>query len=298
LDAESLRLFLQLSRSLHFGRTSRECHVSPSALSRSIRRLEEDAGAPLFARKTRSVQLTEAGLRMQSFAQKTLDNWDQLTAELSRQESTLRGTLSLFCTVTAAHSLLPALLERFRRAHPEVTLRLETGYAADALERLQRDEIDVSVAALPDGLPGRFLTRVIAQTPLLFVAPATLLPGLDDLDVASGDAHTPDFERLPMVLPVRGIARARIDRWFRKRRIAPKVYSEVSGHEAILALVKLGCGVGIVPELVLEKSPLRGELRVLDVRPRLRDFRVAACIKRANLASPLLAAFWDSLDAA
>jgi len=297
LDAESLRLFLQLSRSLHFGRTSRECHVSPSALSRSIRRLEEDAGAELFARKTRSVQLTEAGLRMQSFAQKTLDSWDQLTAELSRRESTLRGTLSLFCTVTAAHSLLPALLEKFRRAHPDVTLRLETGYAADALERLQRDEIDVSVAALPDTLPGRFLTRVIAQTPLLFVAPATPLPGLDDLDDRE-DARTPDFERLPMVLPVRGIARARIDRWFRKRRLAPKVYSEVSGHEAILSLVKLGCGVGIVPELVLEKSPLRGELRVLDVRPRLRDFRVAACIKRANLSSPLLAGFWASLDPA
>lgn len=80
-----------------------------------------------------------------------------------------------------------------------------------------------------------------------------------------------------------------------RETITVKVYSEVSGHEAILALIKLGCGVGIVPELVLEKSPLRGELRVLDVRPRLAPFRVAACIKRLALKAPLTGAFWASI---
>ena len=69
----------------------------------------------------------------------------------------------------------------------------------------------------------------------------------------------------------------------------------MSGHEAILALVKLGCGVGVVPELVLEKSPLRGELRVLDARPRLTPFRIGACIKRASLDSALIEAFWGSI---
>jgi LysR family positive regulator for ilvC len=289
LDTDSLRLFLHLSRSLHFGRTSRDCHVSPSALSRSVQRLEDSVGAELFLRKSRSVQLTEAGLRLQGFALQYLGGWDQLVSELAQHDQQLHGTLSLFCTVTAAHSLLPALLGQFRRAHPEVTLRLETGYAADALDRLLRDEIDVSVAALPDKLPPKLVTRSIVQTPLLFVAPASPLPGL-------ADVRAPDLSVLPMVLPEHGIARARIDRWFRTKGLVPKVYGEVSGHEAILALVKLGCGVGIVPELVLEKSPLRGELRVLDIRPRLPAFRVAACIKRASLTRPLVAAFWASLD--
>jgi len=56
--------------------------------------------------------------------------------------------------------------------------------------------------------------------------------------------------------------------------------------------------LGIVPELVLEKSPLRGELRVLDVKPRLPPLRVGACIKRTKLKVPLVAAFWASLDRA
>jgi DNA-binding transcriptional LysR family regulator len=77
-------------------------------------------------------------------------------------------------------------------------------------------------------------------------------------------------------------------------RLLTRVIAETP-REAILALLKLGCGVGIVPELALEKSPLRGELRVLDVRPRLAPFRVAACIKRAASKAPLTGALWASI---
>jgi LysR family transcriptional regulator, positive regulator for ilvC len=286
VDSDALRHFLHLSRTLHFGRTSRECHISASALSRSIQRLEQEVGAPLFSRDNRRVALTEAGQRMQAVAAEVVGRWDQLLSGLRRGDR-LRGTLSLFCTVTAAHSLLPALLGEFRAAQPDVTIRLETGYAADALQRLQRGEVDVAVAALPDRLPAALLTRAIGETPLLFVAPLGPLPGL-------GDARV-DWSELPMILPQHGLARASIDQWFRAKRLAPKIYSEVSGHEAILALVMLGCGVGIVPELVLEKSPLAAELRVLEVRPRLPPFRLAACIRRASLKQPLIEAFWHSI---
>src|SRR5690606_30075247 len=65
MDFAELRLFLHLSRSLHFGRTSTECHISPSALSRAIQRLERDVGHALFARDNRSVELTPKGKRFQ-----------------------------------------------------------------------------------------------------------------------------------------------------------------------------------------------------------------------------------------
>jgi len=182
------------------------------------------------------------------------------------------------------------VLGAFRKQHPEVTIRLETGYAADALQRLQRNEVDVSVAALPDRVPGHLLTRVIAHTPLLFVAHK-------DFSFSHG-SHAIDWSDVPMILPEHGIARERVTRWFRQKRITPKIYSEVSGHEAILSLVTLGCGVGVVPELVLEKSPLRADVINLDARPRLAPFQLGVCIRRAALKTPLVAAFWDSIGGA
>ena len=100
---------------------------------------------------------------------------------------------------------------------------------------------------------------------------------------------------MPVVLPSSGLARDYVDRWFRKKRILPRIYGEVAGSEAILSLVSLGCGVGIVPRLVADQSPLKGSLSVLDVEPRLQMFRVGVCTEKKKLKSPVVKAFWESI---
>lgn len=291
MDLDALRLFLHLSRSLHFGRTSRECHVSPSALSRSIQRLEEEAGAALFVRDRRSVALTDEGRLLQSFAQETLARFDSLTERLTRSQDRLQGAISIFASVTACQSFLPPLLSQFRRQHPEVQIRLETGYAMDALEMLRSGSVDVTVAALPDDIPPTLAARVVVKIPLVFVAPAETSNVGELLS-----REVIPWSDVPMVLPASGLARDYVDRWFRKKRISPRIYGEVAGSEAILSLVSLGCGVGIVPRLVADQSPLRSSLTVLDVDPKLQMFRVGVCTEKKKLKSPVVKAFWESIS--
>jgi LysR family transcriptional regulator, positive regulator for ilvC len=291
MDLEALRLFLHLSRSLHFGRTSRECHVSPSALSRSIQRLEDEAGATLFVRDRRSVALTDEGRLLQGFAHDTLARYEALEQRLSRSQDRLQGTVSIFASVTACQSFLPPLLAQFRRAHPEVQIRLETGYALDALAMLRSGSVDVAVAALPDDIPPTLAARVVVKIPLVFVAPAETAAVTELLS-----REVVPWGEVPMVLPSAGLARDYVDRWFRKKRVTPRIYGEVAGSEAILSLVSLGCGVGIVPRLVADQSPLKSSLSVLDVEPRLQPFRVGVCTEKKKLKSPVIKAFWESID--
>ena len=70
----------------------------------------------------------------------------------------------------------------------------------------------------------------------------------------------------------------------------------MAGSEAILSLVALGCGVGIVPRLVVDKSPLRAEVRPLEVDPAIGEFRVGLCTLRRKLTSPIIRAFWESTE--
>ncbi len=293
MDYDALRLFVHLSQTLRFARTSRECHVSPSALSRTIQRLEQDAGWPLFERDRRSVRLTPAGARLAEHARDTLEGWERLRQDLRGQRDALSGTISIFASVTACQSFLPELLSAFRQRHPEIHIRLETGYAADALPRLAEGRVDVSVAAIPERVPRALLTRVLLHTPLVFAAPRAAC----EVERLCHRRPLP-WAQLPVVLPASGHARDSADRWFRRRRVAPQIYGEVPGSEAILALVSLGCGVGIVPRIVLDESPLRSKVRVLDVaddRDALGEFRVGVCTQRRKLASPLVRALWDSL---
>lgn len=290
MDYDALALFLHLSESLHFGRTSRALHVSPSALSRLVQRLEREVGWPLLERDRRTVKLTPEGQRFAAHARDTLERWRELQQRLRGQEEALSGTISLFASVTACQSFLPRVLSAFRVAYPDIHIKLETGYAADALEMLRQGVVDVAVAALPDRVPGGLVTRVLLHTPLVFVAPAS------PCEVSRQVERDPlPWAELPIVLPASGLARDSADRWFRRRRVAPRIYSEVPGSEAILALVSLGCGVGIVPKLVADKSPLRPELRPLEPEPPLGEFRVGVCTPRRRLQTPLVRALWDSL---
>ncbi len=290
MDFDALGLFLHLSRSLHFGRTSKECHVSPSALSRSIQRLEEEAGAALFVRDRRSVALTDEGRLLQGFAQDTLSRFEALEQRLTRSQERLQGAISIFASVTACQSFLPPLLSQFRRQYPDVQIRLETGYAMDALAMLRGGSVDVAVAALPDDIPPTLAARVVVKIPLVFVAPSATSAVTD---VLSRDPIP--WTEVPMVLPSSGLARDYIDRWFRRKRITPRIYGEVAGSEAILSLVSLGCGVGVVPRLVADQSPLKSSLTVLDPDPKLQVFRVGVCTEKKKLKSPVVKAFWESI---
>ncbi len=142
MDLRDLKTFLHLAESRHFSRSARAMHVSPSTLSRQIQRLEEDLGQPLFVRDNRTVTLTEAGEELRTFAQQTLLQYQQLRHVIDQQGPSLSGELHIFCSVTAAYSHLPPILDRFRAAHPSVEIKLSTGDAADAMEKVVTGEAD------------------------------------------------------------------------------------------------------------------------------------------------------------
>ena len=104
---------------------------------------------------------------------------------------------------------------------------------------------------------------------------------------------------MPLILPSSGQVRKNVDAWLRDEHIVPNVYAEVPGNEAILSLVALGCGVGFVPELVVNDSPLMAQVKVIDSGPELEDFHVGFCTRAKSLeVSPIIRAFWDSIPIA
>jgi LysR family positive regulator for ilvC len=210
-DYEPLRQFVELSRVLHFGSAARACHVSPSTLSRSVQRLEAELGESLFEREHHKVTLTPAGEAFRRHAMTVLDEWHRFAEERAPALGDLSGTLHVYCTVTAAQSIVPELLAQLRLSHPGVRIELETGYASDALERLRGGDIDVSIAALPDRLPAGVATRVLTSTRIVFVGPSQ--GPLSEI----ARRRPLDWSRLPLVLPAFGLARDYVDEWLVER---------------------------------------------------------------------------------
>jgi len=289
VNIRELELFRHLASTLHFGRTSLECNITPSGLTRAIQRLEGDVGEPLFFRNNRTVYLTPAGDLFKNYCEETISNWHLFRSHL-KSDTVLRGELSLYCSVTAILSILPQIFRRFRKTHPEVMIHVQTGDAAKALTKLQSRDVDISIAALPDHLPEGLDFIKLLETPLLFIFPK-FFP--ETINYSHGVIN---WDRTPIILPAEGLSRTRAEKWFADKGISPYIYSQVSGNEAIIAMVSMGCGVGVVPRLVLDKSSLIHEVEVLEIRPRLKPFTVAACTFAKNKKNRLVESFWNIVE--
>ena len=285
MDIHELRIFIKTAELLHFGNASRQCNLSPSALTRSIQRLEEDVGHPLFLRDNRSVALTETGKRFLAYARTAVQEWEVFQETVSDSDR-VQGSLSLYASITAVYSLLPDLLETYRSRFPDVQLELRTGAAEQAVDEVLRGEMDLAVAARPDSIQGSLAFLPLAETPLVFIASKN-----QPIDCGAGWAD------IPLVVPQSGPARHRLLSWYKEQKLRPHIVSEVSGSEALIALVRLGTGVGVVPQLVLERSPFSLDVRVIENGPELSPYVVGLCATHRTLKRPAVRAMWDMAEA-
>ncbi len=289
MDLRNLKLFRHLAGTLHFARTSKACYITPSALTRVIQRIETDLGEKLFVRDNRSVELTPAGIVFKKYADDVLQRWDRLHDELSFDE-VLQGELSIYCSVTAAYGILPDMMAKYRKTHPGVRIHLETGDAAKALLKLSNQDADIVIAALPDVLSKDFVFQTLSQTPLIFIAP------LQYPAVVIKTTTGIDWEQTPLIIPDHGLGRDRIDQWFAKENFIPNIYSQVAGNEAIIVMVSLGFGIGLVPKMVLEESPFYNRVKILEKAPELPPFIIGLCTRKKNLVNPRVNALWSIVN--
>ena len=285
MDSRLLRQFLNLAEALHFGKASEASHVSPSALSRSIQQLEAEVGVQLFIRDRRSVALTHEGRLGLPYAREALTEWDAIRNTLMAEADELHGEVSMYCSVTASYSFLFEILSALRRDHPHIEIKLHTGDPELAITRVLAGEEDIAIGARPEVLPNGLAFRPITTSPLVFIA--------------SSNHPQPDsrnWAATPMILSEGGLARSRVDAWFRARGVQPSIYAQVAGNEAIVSMVSLGFGIGVVPRIVLDNSPLVDNIRILDIRPKLKAYEVGLFALSRKLRNPVVKAFWSQLQ--
>lgn len=291
MDQKSLSMFMHLSKTLHFGKTAEAFHMSPSTLSRAIKRLEYEVNNELLLRDNRTVVLTEAGKKFQHYAQQQTEQWQLFRQSLDETQQVLTGKLSIYCSVTAAYSHLPPLLERFRQQHPLVEIMLTTGDASDALEQVQNSAVDLAIAANPENLPRSVYFQHLATIPLAVIAPTMNCSVQQQLN----EKILP-WSEIPFILPEHGPARKRFDLWYRKKQQGKaNIYATVSGHEALVSMVALGCGVGIVPQVVVENSPVKDRVQYLANAGEITPFDLGICCLNQSKSQPLIKAFFNAI---
>ena len=283
MDIKSLAMFNHLAQSLHFGQTAKAMFVTPSTLSRAIQRLEQDAGATLFQRNNREVSLTPEGRLFLSFSIETVQQWQSLQSQLAQQTQYLTGEMSVYCSVTAAHSHLPGMLNQFRAQHPQVDIKLVTGDPALSIQKVLDGQADVAISIKTPQMHPDIRFKAIDDVPLVLVVPKSL--GIRHLRQIKWDQHK-------IIMPESGPSKRIVHHWFAEHNIRPKVYASVGGNEAIVSMVALGFGIGIVPSIVLDNSAQSNQVIAINIDD-IESYQIGLCCHTRKQDEPMIKAMFE-----
>lgn len=241
MELRHLRCFLAVAEELHFARAAERLHIEQSPLSRAIKELEEELGAQLFFRTTRSTRLTRAGRLFLEHVPRVFSALQQARDSVKAAANGFHGQLRVALSDGIAPSRFSSFLALCRQEEPEVEIRLSEVPLSHQIKGLHDDMYDVGFAQSDEAGDG-VIAEPVWNEPLMVAVPARH-PLLTY-------KHLPLKEvlRYPLVLgdpqACEGHAR-QIDRVLRRVDQEPLIAERVSSTDLMMALVSAGFALGL-----------------------------------------------------
>ena len=278
MELRQLRYFAVLAEELNFTRAAARLHISQPPLSLQIAQLERELGVKLFDRNNRRVALTEAGEAFLNDVRVTLGRLKDATVRAQAVDQGLAGRIEIGLSGSHFMGPAPALIARYRRTHPQVSVLLNEMSPAAQIEALRGHRIDLSISRT------RVDDEELQSQPLWPDPVAVALPAGHRLAGRKRLALA-DLAREPFVV-LRQDTSA-YARWLAeacaREGFVPDVAQSVAEVPAQLALVAAGLGVALAPESACRQ--MEGRIAVCALPAALSQAMVYAVTRRQDAAA-------------
>ncbi len=271
---ELYRVFRTVAETGSISRAARRLYISQSAVSQSVKQLEQQLQTKLFARTARGVALTDDGRLLYDYVSKAMDLVAAGEAKLTKARSLELGHLAIGASDTLTRRYLLPYLKAFHEDYPAVELEIRNGTSQGVLELLRSGQVDVAFASqAPD--PAVFDARRCFETHLVFVA-------APDYPCDFSHRYTlAELARLPLILLDHNASSRRyLERIFLEQGVQLRPAFELGTHDLQIALARIGLGVAIVTEELSSSTLARGVIRKLRTAEPIPPRSVELCTLR------------------
>lgn len=284
MEFRHLRYFLAVAEELHFARAAERLHIEQSPLSRAIRELEEELGAQLFVRTSRSTRLTLAGKLLMENAPRVLLALDQARESVKAAANGFHGRLRVALSDGISPSRLPALLARCREEDPEIEIRLFEVPLAQQLSGLRDDLYDAGFS-MADEVGDGIIIEPAWEDELMVAMPAR-----HEL-LAHRRVPLDEVLQHPLVLGDPAVSEGhakQIDRILRKQDREPLIEQYVATFDVMMTFVSAGLALGLAGAAHIASShepgvvgrPLAGKSPMLTTYLLRRDAEPSQALAR------------------
>lgn len=260
IDFLGLEAFLSIAERGSFQRAAAHLNLSQTAISHRMRKLEEELGLKLFARTTREVTLTRAGIDFLPKAQAALAELEQSFDELKQQGAKRRERLDIACLPVFAVNYLPSILSQFHKLHSGMQVRVFEAPSAAIAELVQSGEVEFGLSVAQTNR-WDLETESIASSPLALACPSRH-PLAKKRSIGWGQ-----LRNLPLIrVGSKTAIRPMIDDAMSAARVSLSWQYEVQHVETAVNMAEAGLSFAIVPSIDvalhrgrgLAAVPLRG----------------------------------------
>ncbi|MGW0071997.1 LysR family transcriptional regulator [Streptosporangium sandarakinum] len=297
LDVRRLRLLRELAHRGTIAAVAEALAFTPSAVSQQLAVLEREAGTALLERTGRRVRLTPAGVALVGHAEAVLERLEQAAAELAAARTDLTGTVRIGAFPTATRAILPAALAALNRDHPGLEPMVDEIDPAEVAPRLRAGDLDVALVHEYDFVPAApdlaLDSRPLLEESMFLASPDEAGPPAERWDAHGGAGGDPltRWRDAPWIASTPGtLCHAMTVRACQAAGFAPRIRHHVDDFATVLAMVAIGQGVALVPELGAADPP--GGVRLVELPMRRRTL---IAFRRGSGDHPAIAAFVTAL---
>lgn len=259
MELSQLEVFLAVARERRFSRAADKLFRTQSAVSQTIRKLEDELGEALFDRSSREGVLTDAGKVLYEYAEKLINLRTEAAESLSELRELQTGKLVIAANEFTVLYLLPVLAE-FRRLHPMIKITVERALSSRIPDAVLQYNVEFGVVSY-EPQEASLSTVVVFQDELVFVVPprhplaSATQVSIRQLGAESFVAHI-----------VSSPYREKVIQLFKSHKTPLHMDLELPTLQAITRFVAMGNGVAFVPEISVETEIARGELVGIPVK--------------------------------
>ena len=238
---ELYRVFLEVAKQGNISAAAQNLFISQSAVSQSVKQLEEQLQVRLFSRSTRGVSLTSEGKLLLEYVSHALGLLQSGEEKIAASRQLLTGELIIGASDTVTKTYLLSRLEAFHRDYPDIRIRILNGTTSMVLDYLHAGQVDIAFASeAPDETV--YSVRHCVDTHTIFVAAPDYLE-FDKVYTME------EIAALPLILLERkASSRVYVERYFQEHGVQIHPEIELGSHNLLISLARIGLGVACVTE--------------------------------------------------
>ena len=279
IDFELYRVFYTVANHGNITKASEELNISQPAISKYIKKLEDQLGGQLFVRTKRGVILTEEGKEFYNYIKQAIEYITSAENKFTDLINLETGCIKIGIGVTLTKEFLLPYLETFHELYPKIDIQIMTNMTSDLLPKLRNGLIDLIILNLNDRSYGNDIDVIKCKK-----IHDCFVVNNSYKDLLNQELSMKDLDNYPLILQAKGSnTREFLDNVARENHIVLKPNIELSSYSIVVSFAKIGLGIGYATKEYIKDEIKNKELYELKMKEKIPERYVGIALSKNHL---------------